>query len=107
MNEPRTITLTPNFERIFKGMLAEAMAQAKASRMFDDIPEASVAEALRAVQRWLAPLTVAINAATSVPDIERVREVMTDILADIDKTAFAIENKIDEAAAADDGKGLL
>ena len=93
---PRVIDLTPNYKAIFAGMLHEAKIQAKASRMFEDATDKGVDGLLRCVQRWFAPLAIAINAASSVADIEQVRGVMADILSDIDRTAAAIENDEDD-----------
>lgn len=95
----KTIQLTPNYEAMFRLMLADAKQQAQASRMFDCLTADQEARALRSVQRWFAPLAIAANSATSLEAIEQLRSLMSDILGDINQTALAIENDLEEAAA--------
>ena len=87
------INLTPDYRAIFGHMLAEARRQAEGNPMFLCCGMQTQAEALRDCQRWFAPLTLAIQCATSVTEIEQVRSLMGDILAEINRQAFAEEEK--------------
>lgn len=75
-------------------MLRDAREQANARLIFEGFEPVYQAQALRRVQRWFAPLAVALNAASSVVEIEQLRSLMTDILADIDQTAAAREDEL-------------
>lgn len=98
MNEPREIILTPNYAAMFRTMLDELKRQGKAESMFDAIVGGDVeAGCLRAVQRFLAPLTIALSAATSVAEIKELRGVVTDMLSDVDRTAAQREREMAEA----------
>jgi hypothetical protein len=106
----RTITLTPNYEHLFRTMIKSAQEQGDAHRMF--LGRADRAELLREVQRWFAPLTIATNSAATVPAIEELRGVMTDMLTALDQEAQRVERVTWEAEDAlemseDRRKGLL
>ena len=91
-----SITFTPNYDGVFRQMLAEAQRRATpAANMFADLADAQRARALRDLQRWFAPLTVATQCATRVPQIEDVRNLMADILTAIDTLAASLEADLD------------
>jgi hypothetical protein len=100
------ITITPNYEHMFKTMLREAGIQGAALRMFDG--RSDRAELMREVQRWFAPLTIAANSATTVEAIERLREAMSQMLKNLDTEAQRLESGDDAYANSPEGrKGLL
>jgi hypothetical protein len=105
-----SINLTPNYENMFRQMLDNAQAQGDARGMFTR--QEGRAELLREVQRWFAPLTIAASCATTVPAIEELRGVMTDMLTALDQEAQRVERVMWEAEDAlemseDRRKGLL
>lgn len=82
------ITLTPAFEHMFKTMLREAITQSDASTLFDCVGTVErTALALRAVQRFLAPLNIAAQCMTNNQAVEQFREALNKIVQDIDRTA--------------------
>lgn len=82
------IVLTPNYERMFKTMLHQAVIQSEARTLFDSLGTVrQTAKALRAVQRFLAPLNIACQCMTNREAVERFREALNQIVQDIDKTA--------------------
>jgi len=87
MNE---IVLTPNYAHLFATMLREARTQSEARRMFDFRPHIA-AEALRAVQRFLAPLNIAAQSMTDRDAVEKFREALNEMVQDIDRTAAQLE----------------
>src|SRR5262249_34698791 len=94
-----SIQLTPNFERMFQQMIAEAKRQADMNRLFDELSYREQATALRALQQFFAPLTIAANCATTVVAIEELRGLMTDVLAAINLRAAQLENDLAEDEA--------
>lgn len=95
-SEPREIDLTPNYKGIFKTMLEELKRQGKAENWFESFSVTREAEALRSIQRFLAPLAIALNAATSVAEIEELRGAVTDVLGDVDRAAAEKERELKE-----------
>ena len=82
------IVLTPNYGHMFAMMLREAKMQAEARTLFDCLGTVrKTAQALRAVQRFLAPLNIACQCMTNREAVERFREALNQIVQDIDKTA--------------------
>lgn len=82
------IVLTPNYEHMFAMMLREAQTQADARTLFDCLGTVKqTAKALRALQRFLAPLNIACQCMTNRQAVERFREALNQIVQDIDKTA--------------------
>lgn len=86
--EEKSIVLTPNYEGIFRNMLGEALNQSKALTLFDCLPDDLQAQALRAVQRFFAPLNIACQCMVNKQAVEEFREAMNKIVQDIDHTAF-------------------
>lgn len=96
---PQEFDLTPNFARMFHGFVREAGLTG--ATLTSGIKAATGhAAILRAVQVYLAPVTVAINCATSVAEIEQVRTVMADVLARVDKAASEAEAEAEDQEAA-------
>lgn len=85
------INLTPDFKRMFAQMLAEAERQAQAEDLFDCLPHDLRAEALRSVQRFLAPLNIAAQCMTNAKAVGEFREALSRIAVDVDKTAGDLE----------------
>jgi hypothetical protein len=97
MNDKNEIILTPDFDHIFTQMLREARTQAedvfRATR--SGMSETGEAEALRAVQRWFAPLAIAAHSMTSREAVERFREAMGEILAGLEAQAVRAEKELE------------
>lgn len=81
------IVLTPDYAHMFKTMLRDALNQSDALMLFDCLPFDRQAQALRAVQRFLAPLNIACQCMTNKHAVELFREALNQIVQDIDKTA--------------------
>jgi len=96
-NETEGFVLTPAYEHIFKTMLHEAKIQAQADCLFDGMLFGGEAQALRTVQRFLAPLNIAAQCMTNREAVEQFREVIAAIVQDIDKTAAQREGWADAA----------
>lgn len=89
----KEIKLEPNYKRLFAQFAREAMLQGDhITRYGEDIWTRTLA--LRAAQAVLAPLNVAIQAATSVEDVQKLRDVLAGIVNKIDTTATGLENAI-------------
>jgi hypothetical protein len=101
------ITITPDYEHMFRTMIQDAGTQSNPRCMFDDREPADRAELMRQVQRWFAPLTIAANCATSVAAIERLREVMSGMLSGIDREAQRLESAHDEHDTPEGQRGIL
>ena len=94
----REIVLTPNYEHMFAMMLREAKMHAEAQTMFDcldTVRTRKLAVALRAVQRFLAPLNIACQCMTNREAVDQFREALNQIVQDIDKTAGEWEDFAD------------
>lgn len=88
------IVLTPNYSNIFRQMIQEARNQGEASSIFRDVrPKAAQVEALRAVQRFLAPLAIAAACMTSTAEVEQLRDALCTINTGIDTRANEMENQ--------------
>lgn len=88
------IQLTPAYEHIFATMLREAKMRGEAQTLFDCLDTNHIrrdlrqtALALRAVQRFLAPLNIAAQCMTNREAVEHFREAINQIVQDINKTA--------------------
>jgi hypothetical protein len=90
--DAREIVLTPAYDHIFRTMLREALNQSDALSLFDCLPFDLQAQALRAVQRFLAPLNIAAQCMTTKEAVEEFREAFSRIVVDIDKTAAGKED---------------
>ena len=94
-----SINITPNFNAMFRVMLAETkeamfrgmLAQAKIQG--DSLDQHEELAALRAFQRFFAPLTIALNCATTAGEINELRAIMADALAVIDRRATELEGQ--------------
>jgi hypothetical protein len=79
----QSIKLEPNWQNLFNGFSREVGIQA--DHACATLPLAS----LRAIQGILAPIAIALNAAASLDDIERLRTILSDasgaVSAKIDK----------------------
>lgn len=98
------IQLTPNYANIFRQMLNEAKNQSDPYCLFS-LPARDRAEALRAVQRFLAPLNIAAQCMTDVAAVETYREALAGIVSGINLAAGEIEEAVaeDDAVKAGDG----
>lgn len=104
-----TIDLTPDYASMFSNMLRETHNQSDVRTMFPMFPlhfRTDRAELLRDVQRWFAPLTIAINCATTVDAINELRAAMTEMLSAIDQEAARLERSVEDDDPTD-GEGLL
>lgn len=108
-NETNEINLTPDFGRMFDLMLAEASRQGQAKSIFGDIlPQRQELDALRAYQRFLAPLAIAANAMTTREAVERFRDAVTELSSGLARFADQLEREIaEDDADPTGGKGLL
>jgi len=97
---PNEIVLTPDYEHMFKTMLLQSQTQAQAKDLFDCIWETADERlelaALRAVQRFLAPLNIAAKCMTSREAVEQFRDALNWIVEDIDRTANGLEQSLDD-----------
>ena len=91
----QTIDVTPDYKAIFARMLAEAAIFGKGNKLFKTYDSKWRAESLREVQRFIAPLNVALNAITSAEELERLREVTGQIVDSIDRAAQQAEEQAD------------
>ena len=92
--------LTPNYEHMFAMMLREAKMHAEARTLFDCLGTVKkTAEALRAVQRFLAPLNIACQSMTNREAVERFRDALNQIVQDIDTVAGEREEFVSVSAA--------
>lgn len=97
-NETREINLTPDFGRMFDLMIREAQNQGQPRSIFRDLAQPQELEALRALQRFLAPLAIAANSMTDAKTIGRFRDVVTELSSDLAKYADEIERELAEDA---------
>jgi hypothetical protein len=82
------IVLTPDFAHMFQVMLREAVTQSGAVTLFDCLGTVErTALALRAVQRFLAPLNIAAQCMTNREAVEQFREALNQIVQDIGRVA--------------------
>jgi hypothetical protein len=77
--QPTEFNIEPNYDHIFRTMLAEARTQGDPEILFSQMSDQRELEALRAVQRFLAPLAIAANAMHSGAMVEQFREAITEI----------------------------
>lgn len=104
----REINLTPDFGRMFDLMIREAKNQGQPSSIFRDLAQPQELEALRALQRFLAPLAIAANSMTNSKAVERFRDVVAELASDLAKYADEVEREIrEDEDDPTDGKGLL
>lgn len=96
MTNENEIVLTPAFEHIFKTMLREAQNQSDADCIFDCLPVDLQTQALRSIQRFLAPLNIAAQCMTNKLAIEQFRDAINLIVQDIDQTAGEREQMAEE-----------
>jgi len=87
------LEIKPDFAAMFRTMIEDAGRQGVGLLFARLTDRAMRAEALRDVQRWFAPLTIAANAASNPAEMERLRDVMAAILSEIDQTAYRIESE--------------
>jgi len=73
MTNEKEIVVTPAFDHLFHTMIEEAI-----------------------IQRFLAPLNFAAHCFTKRGEIERFREVRSQVVQDIDKTAAQLEADLAE-----------
>jgi len=108
MNNHTEITLTPDFANIFRQMLAEAVRQGDARTIFDSVlAPTQEAEALRAVQRWLAPLNIAAQCMTDRASVDTFRDALAKMATDLDRYAGALEAELPaDGADCTGGKDL-
>ena len=85
------LDITPNYKAIFERMLGEARHFGNGSKLFASWSYAREAEALRAIQRFLAPLNVALNAMSSQEDLEALKAALGEIVVSIDQAAREAE----------------
>lgn len=93
--------LTPNYKGIFNGMLREARLQAKAD-LFECAGMMTRIEALRDCQRWFAPLTVAAQCMTTGDDVAKLRHLMAEILAEVERVAGDLESETAKRKVAEE-----
>ena len=107
----RQIKLEPNYAGMFTNFLRDAKNQSAAylgRKLADEAscenctPEIQAA-LLRVIQGLIAPLTIAIQCATTVENIEAFRQVMADLLKDLDTRAAALEDEADGDVPVPDG----
>ena len=104
MTTKNEFDLTPNYGVIFKQFakdaanageyLSAALYRAQTGPgCWENTPEiyARRAAVLRAIQEYLAPVTIALQCATSVAEVEQVREVMAETLKRVDTWAAEFE----------------
>lgn len=96
MTNENEIVLTPDYAHMFKTMMHAALNQSEAASLFYCLPFDLQAQALRAVQRFLAPLNIACQCMTDKHAVELFRESLNQIVQDIDKTASAMEQAQEE-----------
>jgi len=87
---------------MFRTMSREAASQGEARSIFRDLPGEHRATALRAVQRFLAPLSIAACSMTSVAEVEEFRTILSDMLKGIDTTAAQMEAEAEPELTEDD-----
>ena len=98
----REVNLTPNFGRLFTQFIRDAaqaggtLSASICAAQFDSYPEAPRdiarrAAVLRVVQGFLAPATIALQAATTAEAIQQLRDMMADTLATLDRWASEFE----------------
>jgi hypothetical protein len=86
--------LTPNFRQIFRGMLREARRNGRA--LFESLKLPEELEALREVQRFLSPLSMAAHTMLSPVEVEAFRTALGEIVESIAKTISEIETDLAE-----------
>lgn len=91
--QPTEFNIEPNYDHIFRTMLAEARTQSD-PEMFSQADVTDEVEALRVVQRFLAPLAIAANAMHSAAMVKEFREAITEI-------SGRIANAVTESEAAE------
>ena len=91
MPKTKETKLTPNYDRMFRLMLQEAKNQSEPVSIFRGLPAAKQAIALRALQRFLAPLSIAACSMTTVQALEEFRTVIGDIVTGVDVMAAQLE----------------
>jgi hypothetical protein len=96
MTNEKEIVVTPALDHLFHTMIEEARNQGKAKDMFDALPADLEPVGLRIIQRFLAPLNIAAQCFTKRGEIEQFREVLSQIVQDIDKTAAQLEADLAE-----------
>ena len=87
-----TMDVTPAYGQIFRHMIHEAENQSDALVMFGFLECREQAQALRSIQRFLAPLNIAAQCMTDGKSVEQFRDLFNRILRDIDKTAMVRED---------------
>jgi hypothetical protein len=104
----RYVDCTPNFGRLFEQFARDAryaggsLSASLCAAQFDEYPEDARglerrAKVLRVVQGYLAPLTIALQAATTVQAIGELREIASEVLATVDRWAGEFENQAEDA----------
>lgn len=103
MNETRReIKLEPDYKALFRTMLAELKNQGQPRSMFGEIlPAKQELEALRAVQRFIAPLAICSNSATAVVEIEELRTALADLSGEFCRFINELEAQLMAEDAAD------
>jgi len=84
--------LTPDYRALFRSLLREARLQGGA--LFEDLQVEKQLEALRIVQRFLSPLSVAALTMSSPVEIEAFRTALGEIVETIAKTIREIETDL-------------
>lgn len=105
MNETtREINIEPNYKALFRNFLSEFKTQAQPRAMFGEflVPGQELA-ALRAVQRFFAPLAICANSATMIPEIEELRAVLADLSSELCRWI----NELDAQVQADPEESQL
>jgi stage V sporulation protein SpoVS len=94
--------LTPNFKGLFDQFLRDAdnAGQELPRQIMNVITQSS--KAMRIFQGFLAPATIALQCATSVAEIERLREMMANTLTKLDNTANALTNAMTDLTTETD-----
>jgi hypothetical protein len=96
MENEKGILPTPDYAGLFRQFLRDASNSGM--RLPENIasmhmPQDELCLILRLIQSVIAPLCIALQAATSVTEIESLRSVFTDILAHLNQKAGEYENE--------------
>jgi len=91
------IKVTPDYQNLFRNMLEQARLEARARNLFgESLPPDLEPVALRTVQRFLAPLNIAAQCMVTTTAVEQFRDVLHQMVQDIDCTAARMERDLEE-----------
>jgi hypothetical protein len=97
------IQLEPDYGFLFRRFLTDATNAGEAlarslreAQSGEERLEAQEARVLRVVQSYVAPVTVCLNSATRMEEIQQLREVMAKALTQLNHDAMQAEMKAEE-----------